>query len=117
MSKVIEERPDLSASELLLASPKPFDEACIKVIELEKELESKNKEIERYKGLLSVAKCPECDGSGSKAIEVLVSTSGCCGNVLPNGECCGNAVEVQEQGFELEQCQWCDELSNLKEQG
>lgn len=41
--------------------------------------------------------CDECNGEGY--IIGLGWDSGCCGNPLRNGECCGNAImiEVQQQ--------------------
>ena len=53
--------------------------------------------------------CPNCDNSGSITVTVTGIGHGCCGDVLPNGECCGNAipVAVAEQG--QEQCQFCYE--------
>ncbi len=48
------------------------------------------KEIERLRGLLKVAKCPNCDGSGGIPHQV------------GNGE------------WEQEQCQWCDEVKALE---
>ena len=47
-------------------------------------------EIERLKGLLKVAKCPNCDGSGG----------------IPH--------QVAEAEWEQEQCQWCDEIKALE---
>lgn len=52
-------------------------------------------------GLLKVAKCPACDGSGAIDHEV-----GGCG---PDGE-----NDTRE--CVLEQCQWCDERAQLLEQ-
>ncbi len=48
-------------------------------------------EIERLQGLLKVAKCPNCDGSGA----------------MPH--------QVADGEWEAEQCQWCDETKGLKE--
>lgn len=52
-------------------------------------------------GLLKVAKCPACDGSGAIGHEV-----GGCG---PDGE-----NDTRECVWE--QCQWCDERAQLLEQ-
>ena len=48
-------------------------------------------EIKRLQGLLKVAKCPNCDGSGA----------------MPH--------QVADGEWEAEQCQWCDETKGLKE--
>ena len=54
--------------------------------------------IEQLRGLLSVAKCPNCDGSGAYTVE----TGGC----DMDGE---NDTRECHQ----EQCQWCDERDAL----
>lgn len=63
--------------------------------------------------LLKVAKCPNCDGSGGIVHVVIGTEVGCCGNLLPTGECCGNAVPVPVPIEEYEQCQWCAEVKGL----
>ena len=63
--------------------------------------------------LLKVAKCPACDGSGTISTPGYDIEPGCCGDLRPNGECCGNAVPVEVQTMELEQCQWCAEKDML----
>lgn len=49
-------------------------------------------------------KCKYCDGYGWTV------DAGCCNNPTPNGNCCGNAIQVQEQ------CEYCrgtgDNLEN-----
>jgi len=67
------------------------------------------KGLELAVSLLSVAKCPECDGSGG--IAFVNSEHGCCGNPLDTGECCNNPIQVQVEDYR--QCQWCDERNQL----
>ncbi len=38
--------------------------------------------------------CPSCDGAG--IIEDMVQTIDCCGNCLPDGQCCNNPVPGQK---------------------
>jgi len=47
--------------------------------------------------------CQACGGSGGQIRTIGVA--GCCGNGLPSGECCGNAIEVPEQIEE--HCEYC----------
>jgi hypothetical protein len=68
-------------------------------------------EREALVGLLTVAKCPNCDGSGAIARETVIAVPGCCGRPLGSGECCGDPIPVPELSMELEQCQWCYERS------
>lgn len=51
--------------------------------------------------------CPDCDNSGCIIIETTGVDHGCCGNVLPTGECCGNSVPVPVAQQEQVQCHWC----------
>ena len=53
-------------------------------------IEQLEEEIVRMQGLLDVAKCPNCDGSG------------------------GISHQVTEDEWEQEQCQWCDEARGAK---
>ncbi|MFK5950690.1 MAG: hypothetical protein QM500_18210 [Methylococcales bacterium] len=60
-------------------------------------------------------KCSTCGGSGSIAIEVSVTVPVCCGCLLNNGECCGDAVAGEEQGFEEAPCPECVFKQEIKE--
>lgn len=51
--------------------------------------------------------CPNCDNSGSIAVEVTITGIGCCGSFNRDGSCCGNGVPVPEVGYELQQCEFC----------
>jgi len=59
------ESPELLASELLLASAAPFDAACVKVIELEKELEQHKAITEAAKFLVKVKNNKDTSGKGA----------------------------------------------------
>lgn len=63
--------------------------------------------------LLKIANCPNCDGSGAVSVESWDWGHGCCGDILANGECCGNAIPIQVDSQEIEQCQWCAEREEL----
>ena len=41
-----------------------------------------------------MSKCKTCGDTGRVQWEEL--TTGCCGNILPDGQCCGNGVAVPE---------------------
>ena len=58
--------------------------------------------------------CPCCDNSGATVVSVTVYEHGCCRQPLSTGECCGDAVPVPVEGFELEECQWCHETKNSR---
>jgi hypothetical protein len=67
----------------------------------------------KLKGLLSVAKCPNCDGSGVTQIQTscrqyvtseMAMDAGC-------PEMAGSLYSDDE--WELQQCQWCDERKQL----
>lgn len=70
-------------------------------------------DIELAINLLKVAQCPTCDGSGTYTFSITEITHGCCGQPLPNGECCGNAIPVEIPSEELVQCEWCAEREEL----
>jgi DnaJ-class molecular chaperone len=80
-------------------------------INLDADLAKCKAEREALVGLLTVAKCPNCDGSGAVARESIRVAPGCCGRPLASGECCGDPIPVPELSMELEQCQWCYERS------
>jgi hypothetical protein len=63
--------------------------------------------------LLKMAKCPNCDGSGGIVTIGYGTVAGCCGNVLDTGEWCGNAIPIEVQVPDYEQCQWCAETKEL----
>lgn len=73
------------------------------------ELERVKAESERLRGLLSVAICPNCDGSGAIVTIGVRTVAVCCGQPLSTGECCGNPDPAPEQYQDVEQCQWCYE--------
>jgi len=72
-------------------------------------IKAKNKTINLAINLLRIATCPNCDGSGGVSMETV--EHGCCGDILDNGECCGNSIPVQ--GVERLPCQWCYERDQL----
>lgn len=43
------------------------------------------------------AVCPVCGGEGGKP--VLHQWTECCGNAMPNGDCCGNGIDREQWGF------------------
>lgn len=58
--------------------------------------------------------CPNCGGIGyTVGMAMTGVTAGCCGNPLPDGECCGNAVPIPAPEPVQEQCQWCYEFDML----
>lgn len=59
--------------------------------------------IKRLLGLLSVARCPNCDNSGIVVNRVMRDTS----------EEDGMGFPVGYLDFETEQCQWCDERAEI----
>jgi hypothetical protein len=54
--------------------------------------------------------CPSCGGCG--VIHIPITVAGCCGNPLRSGECCGNAVPVQDWDYQACECQWKGNRSN-----
>jgi len=70
-------------------------------------------DIEIAVGLLELAQCPHCNGSGTIEVNGFSIVPGCCGEPLGNGECCGNAIPIQEPIQELQPCQWCEERNEL----
>jgi len=51
--------------------------------------------------------CPNCPNKGWYAVSTAGCEAGCCGNTLPNGECCGNAVPIPVEVQEQVQCEFC----------
>lgn len=71
------------------------------------------REIGQLRSLLSVAKCPSCDGSGSIAVQTR-------SRELVTREMAMDAGEPEMEGslycddeWEQQQCQWCDECARL----
>jgi len=68
-------------------------------------------ELKELRKLLAVAKCPNCDGSGSKSVPL--------GERFVSHEMAMDACEPSMEGASMgiewgqEQCQWCDERNRL----
>ncbi len=73
-----------------------------------------HEELDSMQNLLEVAQCPNCDGSGTIVNTIEGYETGCCGNPHGNGECCGDPIPIETQTPELQQCQWCYEVGELK---
>ncbi len=75
-------------------------------------LTAQMEELAREKKWIDIAggiKCPNCDDSGGVVVEYTRAEAGCCGQLLPTGECCGNAIPIPVATQELQQCQFCYE--------
>ena len=51
--------------------------------------------------------CKTCGGCGEVEFVYEGITPGCCGQFLPTGECCGNAIPVQTQEVGVQPCPEC----------
>jgi hypothetical protein len=71
------------------------------------QLQQAREERDTALGLLSVAKCPNCDGSGATIGVAGHTIPRCCGRFLPSGECCGHAIPECVQEQYQEPCEWC----------
>lgn len=71
------------------------------------------RELNQAKGLLEVAACPNCDGSGSTAVKI--SSRKSVTREMASDACCpemeGSLYSDDE--WEQQQCQWCDEKKAL----
>lgn len=65
--------------------------------------------------LLLAARCPnpDCDGFGTVEGVAEIDEPACCGDLLPDGECCGQAVATQYVYQDMGPCQWCHERAEL----
>lgn len=70
-------------------------------------------DLEQALVLLTMAKCPNCDGSG--AVPVLVGTRQYATRemALDAGNPALEGSLVCDEEWEAEQCQWCDEKNQL----
>jgi len=70
-------------------------------------------EVKPLVGLLRMAKCPDCDGSGGIPRQVrskeFITHDMAVDAGLPEAE----GRLYSEESFELEQCQWCDERKQV----
>ncbi len=71
-------------------------------------------EIERLQGLLKVAKCPNCDGSGCIARQVSSRQYVTRDMAIDAGDESLEGSLYSEDEWEQEQCQWCDEVKALE---
>ena len=75
---------------------------------VDKLIEDLYSHIKNLIGLVAMAKCPNCDGSGTIVIPVTRSGS----RQISETEWEQYPIE----DFDFEQCQWCDEKSQILEQ-
>lgn len=80
------------AADLIHELRQEVDEKQEQIFELERRIEQLEAENERLLGLLKVATCPACDGSGA----------------IPHGP-------LPDGSWEAEQCQWCDERKAIQD--
>ncbi len=71
-------------------------------------------EIKRLWGLLSVAKCPNCDGSGCIAHQVSSRQYVTRDMAIDAGDESLEGSLYSDDEWEQEQCQWCDEVKALE---
>jgi len=63
--------------------------------------------------LLTVAKCPNCDGSGAVQVRVGTRHYATREMALDAGDPSLEGSLVSDDEWEVEQCQWCDERNQL----
>lgn len=75
---------------------------------VEKLIEDLYSHIKNLIGLVAIAKCPYCDGSGAIMVPTMKSGS----RQISETE----FEQIQVEDFDIEQCQWCYEKSQILEQ-
>lgn len=59
-------------------------------------------------------KCPHCNGSGGFVQQWEEVVQGCCGNILPDGQCCGNAVTTTQEVADVIPCDLCEGFGTVE---
>lgn len=74
---------------------------------LEADRDRLRRENEELRGLLKVAKCPNCDGSGAKMVRVRGEERATREMAIDAGDPQLEGSLVSDEQWEPEQCQWC----------